>query len=156
MTDAKHPSDIADRFQVRMPPGLRERLAAAAKANNRSANAEIVARLQASLDEHEPDDPFLRLAASGQKEGLRQAADEIVAVVEALDDIVGPLDGEAWRAGAYEYLDGPDMARPATPYERGTVQFSSWIRGRAFAVAATLRRIVREMQGLPDEQPEEN
>lgn len=32
-----------------MPPGMRERIADEAKANNRSMNAEIVARLQQSL-----------------------------------------------------------------------------------------------------------
>ncbi|WP_082772795.1 Arc family DNA-binding protein [Methylobacterium sp. CCH5-D2] len=48
-SDEHHPSDLADRFQVRMPPGMRERIADEARANNRSMNAEIVARLQQSL-----------------------------------------------------------------------------------------------------------
>lgn len=39
------PSDQADRFQVRMPKGLRDRIREAAEANNRSMNAEIVAAL---------------------------------------------------------------------------------------------------------------
>lgn len=47
---AEFPSDLADRFQVRMPPGLRDRIAAAAKTNSRSMNAEIVARLEASFE----------------------------------------------------------------------------------------------------------
>lgn len=42
------PSDEADKFVVRMPPGLRDELKAAAQANNRTMNAEIVARLQAA------------------------------------------------------------------------------------------------------------
>ena len=45
----KHPSDLAERFQVRMPTGLRDRIAEAAKGNGRSMNSEIVARLEASL-----------------------------------------------------------------------------------------------------------
>lgn len=44
-----YPSDQQDRFIVRMPDGMREALSAAAKGNNRSMNAEVVARLQASL-----------------------------------------------------------------------------------------------------------
>lgn len=45
-----YPSDTADKVLVRMPDGMREQLKAAAKANNRTMNAEIVARLQASFD----------------------------------------------------------------------------------------------------------
>lgn len=43
------PSDLADKFMLRMPDGMRDDIAAAAKANNRSMNAEIIARLTASL-----------------------------------------------------------------------------------------------------------
>lgn len=39
----------ADKFIVRLPSGMRERIAEAAKANNRSMNAEIVARIQHSF-----------------------------------------------------------------------------------------------------------
>lgn len=40
-----------NRFLVRMPDGMRDRISVEAKANNRSMNAEIVARLEASFDE---------------------------------------------------------------------------------------------------------
>lgn len=39
-----------NRFLVRMPPGMREQIAVIAAQNNRSMNAEIVARLEASLE----------------------------------------------------------------------------------------------------------
>lgn len=43
---------------VRLPPGLRERLKAAAAANGRSQNSEIVVRLADSLGiKREPDAP---------------------------------------------------------------------------------------------------
>jgi uncharacterized membrane protein YccC len=45
----KPPSQIADKYIVRLPDGMRDRIAEAAKANNRSMNAEIVARLEASF-----------------------------------------------------------------------------------------------------------
>lgn len=48
------PSDTADKVLVRMPDGMRDNLKAAAKANNRTMNAEIVARLQASFDSPPP------------------------------------------------------------------------------------------------------
>lgn len=47
----KYPSQLADRFQVRMPDGLRDRIADAAKSSGRSMNAEIIARLEASFTE---------------------------------------------------------------------------------------------------------
>jgi hypothetical protein len=43
------PSRTADKFIVRFPDGLRERLAASARANRRSMNAELVVHLEAAL-----------------------------------------------------------------------------------------------------------
>jgi hypothetical protein len=48
----KFPSEAADRFQVRMPPGLRGRIKEVAESNNRSMNAEIVATLE---EKYPPD-----------------------------------------------------------------------------------------------------
>lgn len=42
----KYPSELAERFQVRLPPGLRDRIKADAEKHGRSMNAEIVARLE--------------------------------------------------------------------------------------------------------------
>lgn len=47
------PSKQLDQFVVRLPDGMRDRIKAAAAANNRSMNAEIVAVLQ----EHYPEQP---------------------------------------------------------------------------------------------------
>ncbi|MEH3117113.1 MAG: Arc family DNA-binding protein [Methylorubrum populi] len=49
----KYPSQLADRFQVRMPPGLRERIARAAMYSGRSMNTEIVQ----VLEKHFPPEP---------------------------------------------------------------------------------------------------
>ncbi len=51
MSEKSYPSDAQDRFMVRLPDGLRDRIAEAAKANNRSMNAEIVARIHASFEQ---------------------------------------------------------------------------------------------------------
>ncbi|WP_053843941.1 Arc family DNA-binding protein [Paracidovorax avenae] len=45
----QYPSDQADKVLVRMPDGMRDQLKSAAKANNRTLNAEIVSRLQDSF-----------------------------------------------------------------------------------------------------------
>lgn len=49
MSDRDFPSDTADKFVVRLPDGMRSQIAEAAKANNRSMNAEIVSRLADSF-----------------------------------------------------------------------------------------------------------
>ena len=48
------PSDRLDKFMLRLPDGMRDRLAAAARANGRSLNSEIVARLGCSLENGDP------------------------------------------------------------------------------------------------------
>lgn len=47
---AGKPGRGSDQFMVRLPDGMRERLRDAADANNRSMNAEIVARLEHSFE----------------------------------------------------------------------------------------------------------
>jgi Holliday junction resolvasome RuvABC DNA-binding subunit len=51
----KPPSRTADQFVLRLPDGMRPRIAEAAKANGRSMNAEIVARLEASFANEDSD-----------------------------------------------------------------------------------------------------
>lgn len=49
MTDERKPMANIPPFGLRMQPDLKARIEAAAKANNRSMNAEIVVRLEASF-----------------------------------------------------------------------------------------------------------
>ncbi|HJE24951.1 MAG TPA: Arc family DNA-binding protein [Methylorubrum populi] len=58
MSKPPAPSDLADKFMLRMPEGMRDRLKAEAEANNRSMNSEIVARLQQTFDRGRPDINF--------------------------------------------------------------------------------------------------
>jgi beta-phosphoglucomutase-like phosphatase (HAD superfamily) len=53
MTKAPFPSDQQDKFMLRMPDGMRERIKAAADANGRSMNSEIVATLEAKYPARE-------------------------------------------------------------------------------------------------------
>ena len=48
--DNESPSRQLNKFMVRFPPGMRDEIAQAADENNRSMNAEVVARLDRSLD----------------------------------------------------------------------------------------------------------
>lgn len=50
MADEKEfPSDKADKFVLRLPEGMRDRIKAAAQKNNRSMNSEVIARLETSF-----------------------------------------------------------------------------------------------------------
>lgn len=49
--ETKYPSQLAERFQVRMPDGLRDRIRKSAEENKRSMNAEIVYLLTYALDD---------------------------------------------------------------------------------------------------------
>lgn len=51
--DKKPPSRTQRKFVVRMPDGMRERIAALAKKNQRTMNAEIVLRLRSTLEKDE-------------------------------------------------------------------------------------------------------
>lgn len=62
MTPERYPSDAAERVQVRLPDGLRERLKAAAAANGRSMNNEIVSRLLASFEAPQTLHPGIAVA----------------------------------------------------------------------------------------------
>lgn len=46
----KFPSDQRDQFMVRLPEGMRDEIAAAAKSNGRSMNSEIIARLSGETE----------------------------------------------------------------------------------------------------------
>lgn len=46
MAKPQYPSEKLDQYMLRMPDGMRDRIKAAAEANNRSMNAEIVATLE--------------------------------------------------------------------------------------------------------------
>lgn len=54
MAKNPYPSEVQDRFIVRLPDGMRDAIAAAAKANGRSMNAEIVAKLSSSGQDPSP------------------------------------------------------------------------------------------------------
>ena len=54
-----YPSHRQQRFIVRLPDGMRDRVAEAAKRNNRSMNAEVVSRLERSF-ETPPDEADVR------------------------------------------------------------------------------------------------
>ncbi|MFT8276592.1 Arc family DNA-binding protein [Kerstersia gyiorum] len=82
MSDLKEfPSDKADKFVVRFPDGMRERIAEAAKGSNRSMNAEIVARLEASF----------AAPNGGPSEGLREVLEQLQRQQATLEDVTAQI-----------------------------------------------------------------
>lgn len=91
MTKELPPSRTAEQFVVRFPDGMRDRIAEEAKKNNRSMNAEIVARLQDSFKEF-ADSEF---HAGGSTEQV--ALSQVVQELESLQRL-GSLTYELQRA----------------------------------------------------------
>lgn len=92
MATKPYPSESQDRFIVRLPDGMRDRIAEEAKANNRSMNAEIVGRLEAS---------FALSAPSQRVAELEAMAQQHKAVIEAMS---GELDRARELAESYKAL----------------------------------------------------
>ncbi|MDR6236033.1 Arc family DNA-binding protein [Pseudomonas oryzihabitans] len=72
MTQAirSYSSRTADKFVVRLPEGMRERIADVARNHHRSMNSEIIARLEQSLQQE---------GALGDEPGLRLDSPEVTA-----------------------------------------------------------------------------
>lgn len=83
------PSDAAEKFMLRLPDGMRDRIADAAKANSRSMNAEVVARLAASF---EP--PALGFGPGSVGDQFEKARQEVMAKMEAS---VPDLADKVWK-----------------------------------------------------------
>lgn len=87
----------ADQFVVRLPDGMRERIAEQAKANNRSMNAEIVARLEWTFGETERFSEMGMTAISQRLEATAQLMELLMQGLYA--DRVDALVEEKRRAG---------------------------------------------------------
>lgn len=73
MSKPPAPSDAADKFMLRLPDGMRDRLKAKAESNKRSMNAEIVARLETTLTHQERFDRQLdRLEAIAEQSEMSE------------------------------------------------------------------------------------
>lgn len=71
------PSRSLDKVIVRLPDGMRDRIREAAENNNRSMNAEIVARLDASLNPP-PMGSLFGLSNTGNHDSLTKATQDFM------------------------------------------------------------------------------
>lgn len=101
--DSKYPTRIAP-YGLRIPPDLKDRVEAAAKANNRSMNAEIVATLeehypQPSLDDliHDMVRMTKELTETYGKEGRTEMAERVQSLQVSLESLLSAPSKTAAR-----------------------------------------------------------
>lgn len=119
------PSRTADQFVVRFPEGMRDRIAEAARENNRSMNAEIVARLERSfnvvVEFQTPENAAahaVKIFEGELKKGVKQAIDKLlmssISITSPDSDHLprNPIRGDASRQ---TQIDLPDTLEGASP-----------------------------------------
>lgn len=123
MARGDFPSARQDQFNLRLPEGMRERLRVAAEESGRSMNAEIVSRLEASLDNDElgvlmgaeiPQDildPTFLDKMVAEREKLEKVFEKYLGVFAGLDttqrdELVGLLTRVQLHPEISEVLDG--------------------------------------------------
>jgi hypothetical protein len=70
-----------EKYLIRFPEGLRDRIASAAKDNSRSMNAEIVARIERTFAESERDATIEQTKALLSNEGKALFEDAVIAAL---------------------------------------------------------------------------
>jgi len=86
-----YPSETQDRFMVRLPDGMRDKIKAAAYASKRNMNGEIIARLEATFEAERQGNPFGTSGASPPAVLGPSSEVELEARVKALEITVMAL-----------------------------------------------------------------
>ncbi len=102
MAREPYPSETQDRFLLRMPDGMRDRLKAEAEANKRSMNAEIVARLEVSLGSLHSNRPNL---SPGQQQFYDLLHHSMMEIVERAKDNWEQYKDAFPDDGPHKYFD---------------------------------------------------
>lgn len=110
------PSDLADKFMLRMPEGMRERIADAAKDNKRSMNAEIISRLEDSFD-YLPRSPSI-LNPEGL-EAMRSYAEQTTRMLRELKDATNQAERVALKIMAERDALAAERNDPLSPHTKG-------------------------------------
>jgi len=108
MADEKsqYPSNAAPKFIIRLPPGMRDRIAESARANNRSMNAEVIARLEQGFNA--PHEPYATMTQLERVLGkIAREQDRVMMGVSLLRDMLG-----AYVREMFPRLSKEDQASP--------------------------------------------
>lgn len=95
-------------FKLRIPRDLKALLEMSAASNSRSVTAEIIARLQMSFENNEPD--YMRMFASVPAHDQPKLEKQLALLIEAANAIrgIGEDAKEHWLAEAERQRDNPD------------------------------------------------
>lgn len=85
--EKKFPSQLQDKFTVRFPEGMRDKIAEKAKENNRSMNAEIILALEKYL-ESQKQDVFKSSGSHSQLEELEFNLKKYTETIKSLTKIL--------------------------------------------------------------------
>lgn len=107
-TESRH----ADKYIIRFPDGMRDRLKEEARTNNRTLNAEIVARLQASFEVHEAVEN-MAFEHGFESTGLKNDIERLNAQLEKMQKAkeAAALDTDAVAERVVQKLFSSDAAR---------------------------------------------
>ena len=103
-----YPSEQQDRFIVRFPDGMRDRISALAKANGRSMNAEVISLIEASLSQG--GKPLLVVKENTAEADIiweiRDSMQSLKAeVAELRASLTKAIEAEAETAGVPDFTD---------------------------------------------------
>ncbi|OYX13712.1 MAG: hypothetical protein B7Z15_06350 [Rhizobiales bacterium 32-66-8] len=124
---------LQDKFMLRLPDGMRERLKAVAAENNRSLNAEIVSRLEMTLERMSDINAF----------GMDAFARRLEASLAISEEVMFKLIYELRAAGGSLNENDRDVSAALEIYAQDTG------RNKGSAVHAILEDWLREKGYLP-------
>lgn len=155
MTDkAAFPSDAADKVLVRMPDGMRDRIKEEAKANKRTMNAEIVARLAQSF-EPSGDTAHLQEVAEAHKEATKRLGQLNYALALALEELANYVPEEMLRPGGAAEKS-VRMARALARNEQVTIYKNTIVAsayGSDFVTHLDLEQNIAQLERLTPTKP---
>ncbi|GAB1362418.1 hypothetical protein MASR1M32_16540 [Rhodobacter sp.] len=130
MSKPKYPSEKLDQYMLRLPDGMRDRIKAAAEANNRSMNAEIVETLKekypAAPPVHVVNDVMARI---------------LTFILQEIDD------EEAIKEHMHFYADYENIDPAAFSYEFEP----GWVTVKYTPKTGARRSLSSEITGNPDD-----
>lgn len=161
--DRKFPSQVAERFQIRMPDGLRDALRVAAASNNRSMNSEIISRLEGSFgtapaaDFGRADLQELVLVADRIRSGLRKLLVdkdrwEDLRRAKVLEAVLGmtAVANRARRAIWLAEFDRSEDLQKEFPTRESYAAFQEFENPEAFGEDWTINAVKAAMEGLAE------
>jgi predicted HicB family RNase H-like nuclease len=104
MAEKQYPSDKQDKFMLRFPEGMRERIRIAAEKNGRSMNAEIVSRLEESFQSEQTLQRYnmMSVTLDEKLEKVREEIDQMERSKSEASELIEQLQAMTTRKESQE------------------------------------------------------